>query len=281
MTPQQTYESGRSDLNQQYMDITNTMTGQDQITALEKYKQAVAALQQQFAQGIHGAKDLFGGDSNQDIISATKIAEDAIADINQATQTEQTTIAALIDQKKQQIETDKLWGQVLQDSLTTAQNEMDKLKTTISDLSDQIKNMNKTVELTGIDKVSNVVDSIIARIQQLHTLAAQPIILGGGGGASVIPSLPTNPFSSGDYSNISDAELASYAVGTDYVPRTGKYLLHQGEAVIPAAQNGKSGATFNGDIVIQIPASAAPQSKEDWRAITRNYIVPELRKLSS
>ncbi len=31
--------------------------------------------------------------------------------------------------------------------------------------------------------------------------------------------------------------LNSYASGTDYVPRTGPYMLHQGEAVVPAGEN--------------------------------------------
>jgi hypothetical protein len=41
--------------------------------------------------------------------------------------------------------------------------------------------------------------------------------------------------------------LASFAVGTDYVPRTGLALLHEGEAITPASQNrgGGGGHTFN------------------------------------
>jgi hypothetical protein len=35
----------------------------------------------------------------------------------------------------------------------------------------------------------------------------------------------------------SSSSIPGYATGTDYVPETGIYLLHQGEAVIPAAQN--------------------------------------------
>jgi hypothetical protein len=31
--------------------------------------------------------------------------------------------------------------------------------------------------------------------------------------------------------------LASFAVGTDYVPRTGLALIHEGEAITPASQN--------------------------------------------
>ena len=295
MTAQQTYESGRSSLNQQFMNITNTMTGQDQVKALEDYMKAVTALQQQFEKGVQGAKDIFG--KPQDIISAAKVLEDATSDVNTAERTRESTLVSLAAAQQQQIDTDQLWGQMLQTSLTEAQTQMDKLKQTISDLSDQIKNMQKTVELTGIDKVSSVVTSIMDRIQQLHALAAQPItlnaVLGGSGGASFIPGLPTNPFSSagngnsyntgsGDYADISEAEIASYAVGTNYVPRTGLYQLHQGEAVVSAAKNSKvGGIVINGGINLQIPVGSAPQRPEDWRSITRNYIVPELRKLSN
>jgi len=56
----------------------------------------------------------------------------------------------------------------------------------------------------------------------------------------------------------SSSSIPGYATGTNYVPETGLYLLHQGEAVIPAAQNngtvGTGGSTiiqnYSGDIVL-------------------------------
>jgi len=41
----------------------------------------------------------------------------------------------------------------------------------------------------------------------------------------------------------SSSSIPGYATGTDYVPETGIYLLHEGEAVIPAAQNNGSVGT--------------------------------------
>jgi len=38
--------------------------------------------------------------------------------------------------------------------------------------------------------------------------------------------------------------LAAFAEGTDYVPRTGLALVHQGEAIIPAGRNGAGGITI-------------------------------------
>jgi hypothetical protein len=45
--------------------------------------------------------------------------------------------------------------------------------------------------------------------------------------------------------------LGSYDTGTDYVPKTGPYLLHQGEKVVKAGENGNSGNVYFGDIIIQ------------------------------
>jgi len=53
---------------------------------------------------------------------------------------------------------------------------------------------------------------------------------GGGGGTAVATS-------SMGYGIGSSGVYEGYATGTNYVPRTGPYLLHQGEAVIPAADN--------------------------------------------
>lgn len=39
--------------------------------------------------------------------------------------------------------------------------------------------------------------------------------------------------------------ITGYATGTDYVPRTGPYLLHQGEKVIPASNNSSSSNIYN------------------------------------
>ena len=39
--------------------------------------------------------------------------------------------------------------------------------------------------------------------------------------------------------------VGSFATGTDYVPRTGLALVHQGEKIIPAAQNTPGGGMTN------------------------------------
>jgi hypothetical protein len=268
------YETGRSALNLQYGSALN-LSGQDKIKALEEYKQAVAALQSQYAQGIPGVADIFG--KAGDIISAKTILEDAISDIERAAQNQKNAIAELTAEQQNQISADQLWGQVLQ----KGQGEIEKLKTLMADLSAQIQGMQKTIELTGIDNVSGVVNSIMARMEALHALAAQPINIGGGSSSGYSSlSAGSDGFTDIPFT-LGSGVIDSYASGTDYVPRTGNYQLHQGEAVIPAAQNNNSRSMSIGALHINIPANAAPQSKEDWRAITRNYIVPELRKLNA
>jgi hypothetical protein len=42
---------------------------------------------------------------------------------------------------------------------------------------------------------------------------------------------------SGSWGAVEAGSVNAYATGTDYVPRTGPYILHQGEAVIPAKEN--------------------------------------------
>jgi hypothetical protein len=273
---QQQYESQRSALNSQYGNALN-LSGQDEIKALEAYKQAVAALQQQFAQGVKGPADIFG--KPNEIISSAQVAGDAISDIMRAEQNQQNAIARLAEARQQQIEADKLWGQTLSEEAEKAKTSIDGIKTKIQEISDQILNMQKTITLTGEDKVSDVIASITTRIEELHKLAAQPLKIGGGGGMSSDSGGSSSPNTDASL-NLAPLVLDHLASGTPYVPRTGIYQLHQGEAVVPAAENkpGSRSVTY-GDINIVIPANAAPQRPEDWRAITRNYIVPELRKL--
>lgn len=69
--------------------------------------------------------------------------------------------------------------------------------------------------------------------------------------------------------------LDAYRRGTDYVPRTGIYQLHQGEAVIPAEQNYGSGSDRSIVVVIEVDGreiarAAAPHlydltRNEGWR----------------
>ena len=94
--------------------------------------------------------------------------------------------------------------------------------------------------------------------QLLSGITTKPF---SSGGESIVNTIqgsswltPASSFTSDPYWSLpkSSPVLGGYATGTDYVPRTGPYLLHQGEAVVAAAQNraGSSGVTVTGGITI-------------------------------
>jgi hypothetical protein len=69
------------------------------------------------------------------------------------------------------------------------------------------------------------------------------------------------------YGSLSAAynKSGGYALGTDYVPATGSYVLHKGEAVVPAAAN--SGWTGGGPITLQLDGPAV-RDLLDGRVVT-------------
>jgi phage protein U len=246
-------------LTQQYLAAAN-MEGEARIKALDEYIQRVVAIQQQFQGGVMG--EVFG--KPEAIIAAKDVMEDASADVNRALNLQRATTDRLADAQQNMADEAAAAYREVQEQARNTLAEIERLQTMIADISALIAGMQKTIELTGVDKVSPVINEIIAKLAELHRLAQQPINLGAVASAGAAEGTPV---------------LDSYATGTSYVPRTGVYQLHQGEAVIPATENKSRGVNINGDIVIHVPASAAADRPEDWRMITRQYIVPELRKL--
>ncbi|MFW2061661.1 hypothetical protein, partial [Acinetobacter baumannii] len=51
-----------------------------------------------------------------------------------------------------------------------------------------------------------------------------------------------------------NAGIAQFAVGTNYVPRDGLAMIHEGEAIIPRAFNPSAGGAGNADMVAEIRA---------------------------
>jgi hypothetical protein len=85
-------------------------------------------------------------------------------------------------------------------------------------------------------------------------------LTGGGAGPDM-----TNQMGNGSYVGYNGQPLFGYAVGTDYVPQTGLALLHQGEAVVPAAENrygarGGGGMTVTNQISVTVTGSGANAS---------------------
>ncbi|MCP5010412.1 MAG: hypothetical protein GY942_10570, partial [Aestuariibacter sp.] len=61
----------------------------------------------------------------------------------------------------------------------------------------------------------------------------------------------------------SNATLGSFAIGTDYVPRTGPYLLHRGEAVTPAAQVNLNKSRTDSNVELRAIRSELQQLRAD------------------
>ena len=101
----------------------------------------------------------------------------------------------------------------------------------------------------GNATTAGIIDSAIKMVETFQTLinsinamleASGPVgfFLGLLGVVSSVVSMSASIKQLNDLK----AGITGYATGTDYVPKTGLYQLHQGEAVIPAEQN-RSGST--------------------------------------
>lgn len=140
-------------------------------------------------------------------------------------------------------------------------------------LQDQVKYTDSLITQVKEYKVDtsmalSKIDEMIAKVRTLNAM-----LTGGGNGATApgteppytvtMPSAPSVFDNSGVTSNASsssnvhyyspDVPLGGYASGTNYVPKTGLYQLHRGEAVIPASQNNsrtKNNISFSPTIVV-------------------------------
>ncbi len=90
---------------------------------------------------------------------------------------------------------------------------------------------------TALDSVQN----LITQIQFLNAISGRGAITSA---ASIVSSGEGFTFETGP------VVMGEYATGTNYVPKTGPYKLHQGEAVIPANKNTQNN-NFSPTIVVQ------------------------------
>ena len=264
MTAAERFQSKQQALDEQ-MAAAMSLSGQDQIAAIEKYKTAMAQFATEYAQGIDGVSG----------VSGSQVVSSAISAIEQATEAQKSAISELEEAKQRQIETDQEWLSQLQASAVDAVDDINFLQAAIAEVDSLIAGMEKEVDIYGVDYVTDVVDRIQS---ELAALKDKTITL-----TTVHRSVYTSAGSS-------SANVAgSYASGTMYVPNTGIYELHEGEIVVKrkiadairdqdtsTLGSASGGITIEGGININLPAGVAQQSAQDWRDITRNYIIPEL-----
>ena len=96
-----------------------------------------------------------------------------------------------------------------------------------------LDNLLSKQQVLSIDVSGALSELTLVRDYMVELLRLNGQVNGGPASSSLnYSSISTTPVTDADTSPIT-----SFAVGTNYVPRTGLYQLHQGEAVIPAAQN--------------------------------------------
>jgi len=267
MDPGDRYESQRTGLSKQY-SAAMSLSGQEQIQALEAYKQAVNALASQYSEGIKSESSPYGMGGERYAVSSKQIIDDAIADIQRAATVQQKAMRDLETEKQHQIESDRVWGAELTKTARDVAGEIGYLERDIAELSTAIETMETTITMdadirmaeNAIRQLENEIESLRQRLRRNPLTIRMQVVPMGGESASV----PVE---------------GSKATGTRYIPKTGLYWLHQGEGVYNNTeyrQETRSSSVSIENLNVIIPESAAPQAPQDYREITRQYIIPEL-----
>lgn len=129
---------------------------------------------------------------------------------------------------------------------------------------------------TLVDAVIEAVAKIVAEMLVLAALEGLKALFGGAGGffggGPVGSVLDAGGGASGSSSLIGATQ--SFQQGTDFVPRTGLFQLHEGEAVIPAAENatGKSPVNLTNINVLTPEAIATALSGREGEEVVLNII---------
>ena len=145
------------------------LSGQEQIKALEEYKQALASFGQTWSDGVsETSKNMLLGDKTSVIVAGKDIIKSVISDIEAAAAMQQRALESLTAEKEKQIQTDRAWGEVLKQTAEQAATDIRYLQGVVGDLEAQITAMQKTITLTGDDQVSWVVDNIARALNSLH-----------------------------------------------------------------------------------------------------------------
>lgn len=110
------------------------------------------------------------------------------------------------------------------------------------------KYLNGTGNLAARPGTSNHEGGQAIDVSDTEGFARAMALMGAGALRRGIPSEPWH-FSVTGYRQ--GGILGSYAQGTNYVPQTGPYMLHQGEKVTPAGQRGGGDVHVHGDLVVR------------------------------
>ncbi len=108
-------------------------------------------------------------------------------------------------------------------------------KSTFKSMEDAIVNFTQTGKFSFRDMADSIITDLI-RIATRQAITG-PLAAGFGSALSGMSDWAALGTSGVEMANSPPANLAQFAVGTDYVPKTGIAVIHEGEAIIPASQN--------------------------------------------
>lgn len=169
--------------------------------------------------------------------------------------------AGQISQQQQQL-------QAIQASMAAASNMLTEYQNKVAALDSTIAGLTRTYSLTMKDEASPAIRAIKSELDQLRD---KSITI-----TAVYRSVSTDA---------ALAPMGSYASGTDYVPKTGLYMLHRGEEVHNSARvtadkktDASSGVVIQGGLNISLPNVTAADSQ--GAAEFARALYPELQKLA-
>ncbi|MFH2012522.1 MAG: hypothetical protein ABIJ37_07490 [Pseudomonadota bacterium] len=309
MSEEEKYRSQMAALNEQFR-FAMSFSGQEQIKALEEYKQAAASFGQTWSKGVGE-----GGD-----VEGRGIVQSAIANIERATKIQKIALEELEQEKKRQIETDRTWGAVLKQSAYEAAKEIKKVEGIIKNLSEQIMAMQKKIGVEVIDKASPMLQRIQSEMAKIKDKTVTVTVKHIGYGSTALPltekinqilemyqQFPTDFSMTADFSSITSGletmrslamQIRSQQGWVQWTGQRGDPTLGRLEQlwdigrVALLSQLTSGGQSQSGgqvvsegpksyyyfrDIVINVPEGDYPQTDEDWRRITRDFIIPEIK----
>jgi hypothetical protein len=184
------------------------LSGDKRIEALKKSIELLKGLPEQVTEG-------------DDVLISRQEVYERIS--NRAVEWQKEAEAA----KQAQLDTAQTAAQTLAQEMARAETAMATLEKRIVDLDGKILSLSRSVILTLDDQVTAGVENIR---RALSSLGSGVNVSGGSSYVNVIPGAVS-------LSSPSSFALDSYAKGTNYVPKTGLYQLHEGEAVLTVEDN--------------------------------------------
>lgn len=173
--------------------------------------------------------------------------------------------------KQAQLDTAQTAAKTLAQEMAKAEVAMSQLEGRIVELDGKILSLSRTVTLTLDDQVTAGVENIRNALSSLSGSGVN--VPSGSRYVNVIPGAVS-------VNSPSPFALDSYAKGTDYVPKTGLYQLHQGERVVTATDNargnydGQASISF-GDVNLVLPNV----TNQSTGAELARQALPELMRL--